>query len=71
MSSPFVSAPPGNTWVAQHHAQLLQHVEQCAVRRGALPAAQVLSALHAAVSRRFLTTVCTVAAVMLVPLLFG
>jgi hypothetical protein len=63
--------PAGNAWIAQHQAQLQHHVEQCWTRPATLTAAQCLDAVHAALGGRFMTTVCAVAAVMLLlPALF-
>jgi hypothetical protein len=67
MTPPIATATPNNPWLAQHHAQLQRHVEQCWTRRAARTAAQCLDLVHAALGGRFLTTVCAVAAVMLLP----
>jgi hypothetical protein len=55
------------TWIAQQRRQLGHHVQQCSVRSLARNAALCLDALHRATSGRFLTMICGVAVLMLVP----
>ena len=67
LAPPFATATPNNPWLAQHHAQLQHHVEQCWRRRVTLTAAQCLDLVHSVLGGRFLTTVCVVAAALLLP----
>jgi hypothetical protein len=57
--------------IAQQQRQLGQHMQQCSVRRFARNTAACLDALHGAIGGRFMTTVCGVAALMLVPALWA
>ena len=61
-----------NEWIVQHQMMLSHHFEQClgGHRRTHL-LAQAREAVHAALSRRFITTVVAVAAIMLLPTLWA
>jgi hypothetical protein len=57
-----------NPWIALHRTSLGHHLEQC-VPRGMGPAFdRCVDAIHSMLSSRFLTTVCGVSALLLVPI---
>jgi hypothetical protein len=64
--NPITATSSPNEWIVQHQVALRHHFEQCLYgHRRAHVFAQCREAVHAALSRRLMTTVVAVAAVML------
>jgi hypothetical protein len=57
-----------NPWIALHRSSLIDHIEQCVPRGAGQAWDRVVDAAHALLAGRFLTTVCAVGALLIVPL---
>ena len=57
-----------NPWIALHRSSLVHHLEQCVPRGAGHALDRCMEAMHAMLSSRFLTTVCAVSALLILPL---
>lgn len=57
-----------NPWIALHRSSLTHHLEQCVPRGAGQALDRVVDAAHALLAGRFLTTVCALCALLIVPL---
>lgn len=62
--------PSSNRWIALHRASLMVHLEQCVPRGAGQAIDRCIDVLRALLSRRFLTTVCGVSMLLVIPLSF-
>jgi hypothetical protein len=59
-----------NPWIALHRSSLVHHLDQCVPRGAGHALDRGVEALHSMLSRHFLTTVCSAAALLIVPLVW-
>ena len=57
-----------NPWIALHRSSLVHHLEQCVPRGAGHALDRCMEAMHTMLSSRFLTTVCAVSALLVLPL---
>lgn len=59
-----------NPWIALHRSSLVHHLEQCVPRGAGHALDRCVDAIHSMLSSRFLTTVCGLAALLIVPVVW-
>jgi hypothetical protein len=67
---PTEPVPVANRWIALHRASLIDHIEQCVPRGAGQLFDRFKDTIRALLTRRFLTTVCSVSMLLVVPLLW-
>ncbi len=62
--------PAVNPWIALHRSSLVHHIEQCVPRGATQVLSRCVDAIHSMLSRRFLTSVCGMGALLIAPLVW-